>query len=61
MNELDKLIFAHESLNNIIIDYVNTLDHENDKLYIKQVFDICATAKEAIRQQIYRLKDENNI
>ena len=58
MDKLDKLIFAHESLNNIIIDYVNTLDRENDKLYIEQVFDICATAKEAIRQQIYALKKE---
>ena len=50
---MEKLIWAHETLNNIIIDYVNTLNPIDDKEYIKLVFDVCAIAKRAIREQIY--------
>ena len=51
--EMEKLIWAHETLTNIIIDYVNTLNPVDDKEYIKLVFDVCAIAKRAIREQIY--------
>ena len=50
---MEKLIWAHETLTNIIIDYVSTLDPVDDKVYIELVFDVCTIAKKAIRQQIY--------
>lgn len=53
---MEKLIWAHETLNNIIIDYVSTLDPIDDKVYIELVFDVCAIAKKAIREQIYNEK-----
>jgi hypothetical protein len=49
----EELIWAHETLTNIIIDYVNKLDPVDDKEYIKLVFDVGAIAKRAIREQIY--------
>ena len=56
-NKMDKLVWAHESLNNIIIDYVSKLDPVDDKEYIELVFDICAISKSAIRKEIYSLKE----
>lgn len=50
---METLIWAHDTLTNIVIDYVSKLDPVDDKEYIKLVFDVCTIAKEAIRQQIY--------
>jgi hypothetical protein len=50
---MEKLLWAHEALTNIIADYVAKLNPVDDEEYIKLVFDVCAIAKRAIREQIY--------